>query len=70
MANRLMRWFTWDHLNEDLRTVSKQCYQLAMWVDENLPESAEKTAGLRKLLEAKDAFVRAKVESLDEKESA
>lgn len=28
----------------------------------HLPESAEKTAGLRKLLEAKDCFVRARME--------
>ena len=30
-----------------------------------LPEGAEKTAGLRKLLEAKDCFVRARLESED-----
>jgi len=30
-------------------------------MDELLPESAEKTTGLRKLLEAKDCFVRAKL---------
>ena len=36
--------------------------ELAQKMDESLAESAEKTAGLRKLLEAKDCFVRAKLE--------
>ena len=31
-------------------------------MDEALPEVPEKTMGLRKLLEAKDCFVRAKLE--------
>jgi hypothetical protein len=35
-------------------------------MDEVLTESAEKTAGLRKLLEAKDCFVRAKLEQNEE----
>ena len=60
--NRLMTWFTYEHLNGEPRQMSKHCAELAKHVDEHLPESAEKTAGLRKLLEAKDCFVRAAIE--------
>lgn len=59
MPNSLLRFFTFEHLPEDLREVSRDCSTLAQMIDGKLPESAEKTAGLRKLLEAKDCFVRA-----------
>ena len=62
MENRLIRWFTSDHLPEDLQGISAACRKLARDVDTNVPDSAEKTAGLRKLLEAKDCFVRATIE--------
>ena len=55
----MMRWFAYSHLDVPLRDVSRQCYELALAMDDALPEGAEKTAGLRKLLEAKDCFVRA-----------
>ena len=48
---------------EPLQIVSKWCYSLAAEMDAMLPEGAEKTAGLRKLLEAKDCFVRAELEA-------
>lgn len=60
--HRLMQFFQYDHLPEELREPSRACAQLAMLMDTTLPETAEKTAGLRKLLEAKDCFVRAKLE--------
>ena len=62
MANRMMRWFTWAHLPDHLQPISRLCGHLVE-MDDRLPEGAEKTAGLRKLLEAKDCFVRAKLES-------
>ena len=65
MANRMMRWFTWSHLPDDLQPISRLCAGLARAMDERLLEGAEKTAGLRKLLEAKDCFVRAKLEAED-----
>lgn len=65
MANRLMRHFTYSHLPEDLQEVSVRCSHLAGNMDDCLDESAEKTAGLRKLLEAKDCFVRARIEMRD-----
>ncbi len=60
--NRLMQFFKFDHLPEHLQEPSRSCAKLAEEMDLSLPETAEKTAGLRKLLEAKDCFVRAKLE--------
>lgn len=59
MASPIMRYFEVDHLPEgDLRDTSALCAMLAMKMD-RLPDGPEKSAGLRKLLEAKDCFVRA-----------
>jgi len=60
--NKLMMFFEYQHLPADLKQVSAWCSHLAKDIDVELRESAEKTAGLRKLLEAKDCFVRAKLE--------
>ncbi len=60
--NRLMQFFKYDHLPAHLQEPSKSCAELAAKIDSTLPETAEKTAGLRKLLEAKDCFVRALLE--------
>ena len=65
MPNRMMRWFEYAHLPSNLQVVSRLCAILADNMDNHLPEGAEKTAGLRKLLEAKDCFVRAKLEAED-----
>jgi len=63
MANRLLQYFKFDHLPPHLQAASRPCGELAQLIDELLPESAEKTAGLRKLLEAKDCFTRAKLDA-------
>ncbi len=60
--NRMMRWFEYGHLPESLQKISAPIGKLAAELDAALPEGAEKTAGLRKLLEAKDCFVRAEIE--------
>ena len=60
--NRLMQFFKFEHLPEHLKVPSLKCWELACQIDAILPEGAEKTAGLRKLLEAKDCFVRALIE--------
>lgn len=59
MANRLMQFFKYDHLPEYLQGVSKPFGDLAQHLDDTLPENAEKTVALRKLVEAKDCAVRA-----------
>jgi len=57
--NPIMRFFGTEHLTGDLRDVSEHFAVLAKVMNDKLPDSAEKSAGLRKLLEAKDCFVRA-----------
>lgn len=53
--------FDYAHLPAHLQEVSKPVGELAQVMKETLPDCAEKSAGLRKLLEAKDCFVRAKL---------
>lgn len=55
----IVRYFAWNHLPEHLRDYSAECAHLARYMVEVLPDGPELTAGLRKLLEAKDCFVRA-----------
>lgn len=59
MENPIMKYFEFAHLPTDLQGVSGDVYALACSMNAQLPDSAEKSAGLRKLLEAKDCFVRA-----------
>lgn len=54
-----MKYFDYEHLPEKLQAVSKPIGDVARKMDESLPDGAEKSAGLRKLLEAKDCLVRA-----------
>lgn len=65
-SERLLRCFEYEHLPAHLQKVSKPIGDLAHRMDIELPDSAEKTAGLRKLLEAKDCLVRA---ALDQERS-
>jgi hypothetical protein len=59
-AQGLLRFFSHSHLPEGpLRDTSAKFHALAQELEATVPDSAEKTAGLRKLLEAKDCFVRA-----------
>lgn len=53
------RFFEYEHLPDDLAAVSKPICELADQLVADLPEGPEKTVALRKLLEAKDAAVRA-----------
>jgi len=56
----LTRFFTYYHLSgRRQRDVAELCHDLAEAMVDLLPDSPELTAGLRKLLEAKDCFVRA-----------
>jgi len=58
-SSPIMAFFTYEHLPEKLQTISKPIGDLAKEMDDTLSPSAEKSAGLRKLLEAKDCLVRA-----------
>lgn len=61
MGNHIMKYFEYAHLPEHLQEVSKPIGELAKTMDASLPDGPEKSAGLRKLLEAKDCLVRAKL---------
>lgn len=62
MPSPIMKYFGFSHLPENLQSVSKPIGELAQTMDNDLSDCAEKSAGLRKLLEAKDCFVRARLE--------
>lgn len=55
----ILRYFAYAHLPAGLQLVSKPIGIIAKLMHSVLPEGAEKSAGMRKLLEAKDCFVRA-----------
>ncbi|WP_202742128.1 hypothetical protein [Acinetobacter calcoaceticus] len=58
MPSHIIQYFQYEHLPEHLQHVSKPIGDLARQMDEQLPVGPEKSTGLRKLLEAKNAFVR------------
>lgn len=55
----LLQHFTHEHLPPHLQAVSKPICELANQMAGDLRQNDELLAGLRKLLEAKDCFVRA-----------
>ena len=61
MDERMMRWFVYEHLPEHLQAVSEPFWQLAVQICAECEPGPELTVALRKLLEAKDAAVRAKL---------
>lgn len=60
-VDAVTRFFEYDHLPEPLRSISACCSDLKDDMLDSLDDDPELTAGLRKLLEAKDCFVRAAV---------
>lgn len=56
----LAKYFSFEHLpvGSPERAAAVECYRLAGAMIHDLPDGPELTAGLRKLLEAKDCFVR------------
>lgn len=59
LAEPIMQWFRYRHLPDHLQAFSKMFAALASDIMETLPDNPERTVALRKLLEAKDAGVRA-----------
>ncbi len=60
MASTTIRYFQFAHLpSGPMKQTSAECAELANKMDALLPDCTEKLAGMRKLLEAKDCFVRA-----------
>lgn len=54
-----MQFFKYDHLPPHLQSISKPFGEMAKNIVDTLPRNPERTVALRKLLEAKDAAVRA-----------
>ena len=59
--NRMWQFFAYEHLPPHLQEVSKPFGELAKLIIDTLPGNPEQTTALRKLLEAKDCAVRAKL---------
>lgn len=59
--SQILKYFEYTHLPAHLQEVSKPIGDLARQMDEQLSDGPEKSVGLRKLLEAKDCLVRAKL---------
>lgn len=55
----IMRYFAYAHLPPHLQEVSQPFCELAEHIENTLQSGPEKSVALRKLLEAKDAAVRA-----------
>lgn len=61
MEEHILQFFAYTHLPAHLQAVSKPFGELANQIVATLPRNPERTVALRKLLEAKDAAVRAVV---------
>jgi hypothetical protein len=59
--DRMLKWFKFDHLPEHLKEVSSHYAEVARITASLCEPGPERTVALRKLLEAKDAAVRAKL---------
>jgi len=57
----IMQFFEFGHLPEHLQKISKPFGEMANFIIETLPRNPERTVALRKLLESKDAAVRANI---------
>jgi hypothetical protein len=60
-VNHVMQFFAYNHLPADLQEISKPFGELAVHIMGTLPSNPERTKALDRLLEAKDAAVRAKL---------
>lgn len=62
-SERMYKWFYYEHLpvGSEARIISAPFKTLAGMIIENLDPGPERTVALRKLLEAKDAAVRAAI---------
>lgn len=61
VVDHIEQFFEYEHLPTHLQAVSKPFCELARTIADTLPRNPERTVALRKLLEAKDAAVRAAI---------
>ena len=59
MNDHIMQFFAYGHLPERLQAISKPFADMAQHIQSAAAPSPERTVALRKLLESKDAAVRA-----------
>lgn len=57
----ILQFFAYEHLPPHLQEISRPFGEMAHDMAAKLPRNAETSAGLRKLLEAKDCAVRAQL---------
>lgn len=57
----ILQFFEFEHLPIHLKDISRPFWELAWHIVGVLPRNPERTVALRKLLEAKDAAVRAAI---------
>ena len=55
----MLEWFGYAHLPPALQPISKSFHDQAYYIVAQMGPSAERSMGLRKLLESKDCIVRA-----------
>jgi len=60
-SDPMLQFFAYEHLPPDLQGFSKPFGDLARKLVDTLPRNPERTVALRKLLEAKDCAVRARL---------
>lgn len=61
---QVLRFFSYSHLDPEKQEISKKFHDFAHTLVDQCPEGPEVTVGLRKLLEAKDCFVRSSIPDL------
>jgi hypothetical protein len=59
----LLGYLDCPHLPEDLRRFTEPLHRAGVDLSDLLPDSPELTAGLRKLVEAKDCLIRAAIDA-------
>jgi hypothetical protein len=59
--DHILQFFAFNHLPEKLQDVSRVFFSVAQFIVTTLPRNPERTVALRKLLESKDAAVRAMI---------
>jgi hypothetical protein len=59
MTDRLMQFFSYQGASPRLLETNKRFHERAAWIDETLPVNAERSVALRRLLDSRDASVRA-----------
>ncbi len=59
MTEHIIQFFAYEHLPPHLQEVSRPFGEMAKVIVDTIPRNPERTVALRKLLESKDAAVRA-----------